>query len=246
MNQNAGRAWTVAATAAVLCLASWGARAQSAMLAPPQNVMQLSASGSVEVVQDFLSLTLTATEDGANAAAVQKRLQQTVDAALAVTRPQAQPDRMEVRTGGFSVFPRAASKDGKIAGWQGRAQIVLQGKDFDRITSTAAKVQGMQVAQVSFGLSKEGRAKVEGEAQALAIEQFKARASSLAKAFGFASYNLREISVNSHESGPRPYMNASSMLKGAMAADGAEEAAISVEAGKAQVQVDVSGSVQLQ
>lgn len=236
----------LAAAAIVWGAAATAAQAQTAVMAPPQNVVQLTAAGSVEVAQDLLVLTLSATEEGSNAAAVQKRLQQVVDAALATVRPQAQPGGgMEVRTSGFNVYPRTTSKDGKIAGWQGRAQLVLQGKDFDRITSTAAKVQGMQVGQVAFGLSKEGRAKVEGEAQQQAIDQFKAKAASLAKAFGFASYTLREVSVNSNEVGMRPYM-AGAMMKSSMAADGAESAPLAVEAGKTQVEVQVSGAVQLQ
>lgn len=235
----------LAAAAIVWGAAATATQAQTAVMAPPQNVVQLTAAGSVEVAQDLLVLTLSATEEGSNAAAVQKRLQQVVDAALATVRPQAQPSGMEVRTSGFNVFPRTTSKDGKIAGWQGRAQLVLQGKDFDRITSTAAKVQGMQVGQVAFGLSKEGRAKVEGEAQQQAIDQFKAKAASLAKAFGFASYTLREVSVNSNEVGMRPYM-AGAMMKSSMAADGAESAPLAVEAGKTQVEVQVSGAVQLQ
>lgn len=235
----------LAAAAIVWGAAATAAQAQTAVMAPPQNVVQLTAAGSVEVAQDLLVLTLSATEEGSNAAAVQKRLQQVVDAALATVRPQAQPGGMEVRTSGFNVFPRTTSKDGKIAGWQGRAQLVLQGKDFDRITSTAGKVQGMQVGQVAFGLSKEGRAKVEGEAQQQAIDQFKAKAASLAKAFGFTGYTLREVSVNSNEVGMRPYM-AGAMMKSSMAADGAESAPLAVEAGKTQVEVQVSGAVQLQ
>ena len=234
-----------AAVAAVL----WGgvvasAQAQQAVVAAPQNVVQLTAAGSVEVAQDWLVVTLSATEEGSSAAAVQKKLQQVVDGALATVRPQAQPGGMEVRTSGFQVFPRTASKDGKIAGWQGRAQLTLQGKDFDRITNLATKVQGMQVGQVAFGLSKEGRAKVEGEAQQQAIDQFKTKATSLAKAFGFGSYTLREVSVNSHETGMRPYMQGA-MMKSSMAADAGESAPLAVEAGKTQVEVQVSGSVQL-
>ena len=123
---------------------------------------------------------------------------------------------------------------------------MLEGKDFDRITSQATKVQGMQVSQVAFGLSKEGRAKVEGEAQQQAIHQFQAKAASLSKAFGFRSYSLREVAVNSNEIGMRPYMAQGAMLKSAMAADGGEAAPLAVEAGKTQVEVQVSGSVQLQ
>ena len=233
--------------ASVVCGAvTTTAQAQTAVMAPPHNVVQLTAAGSVEVAQDLLVITLSATEEGGNAAAVQKRLQQVVDAALATVRPQVQPEAMEVRTSGFNVFPRTASKDGKIAGWQGRAQLVLQGKDFDRITSTAAKVQGMQVGQVAFGLSKEGRAKVEGEAQSLAIEQFKAKAASLSKAFGLGGYSLREVSVNSHEAGMPAYARNGAMLKASMADSSASESApLAVEAGKTVVEVQVSGSVQL-
>ena len=112
----------------------------------------------------------------------------------------------------------------------------------EAIKQIAAKVQGMQVGQVAFGLSKEGRAKVEGEAQTQAIEQFKARASDLAKGFGFSSYSLREVSVNSNEMvpGPRPRMMAAE-AKMSMSSD----SAVPVEAGKAQVIVNVSGSVQM-
>ena len=37
----------------------------------------------------------------------------------------------------------------------------------------AGKIQSMAVSDVSFGLSREARAKAEGEAQSQAIEQFK-------------------------------------------------------------------------
>lgn len=232
------------ACAAIWAVASPVAMAQAVAIAPLQNVVQLSASGSVEVDQDVLILTLSVAEEGSNAAAVQKRLQQVIDAALGVVRPQAKLGAMDVQTSGFSVFPRTASKDGKVAGWQGRAQVVLSGKDFDRITSSATKVEGMQVSRMNFALSKEGRAKVEGDAQALAIDQFKAKAASLSKAFGFATYTLREVSVNSNEVGSRMNAMQASAFKGSMSSR--EDAApIPVEAGKTAVEVQVSGSVQL-
>lgn len=245
MKQTMVRTCAIAALAAGLSAVSWGVRAQSTPLVQPMNVVQLSAVGSVEVPQDLLIMTLAASEEGSNAAGVQKRLQQIVDAALAVARPQSAAGAMDVRTGSFNIYPRSSPKDGKVSGWQGRAQLVLQGKDFDRITSTAAKLQDMTVAQVTFGLSKEARSKVEGEAQSQAIAQFQARASSLTKAFGFASYGLREVSVNSNESGYRANMDGAAMFKGAMPASASESAPLSVEAGKARVEVHVAGSVQM-
>lgn len=204
-----------------------------------QNVAQLSASGSVEVQQDLLSIAMSTTRDGADASAVQTQLKQALDTALAQARQAAAPGQMDVRTGAFSLQPRYG-KDGKINGWQGSTELVLEGRDFPRITATAGKIQTLTLANVGFALSREQRAKVEGEAQALAIERFKGRAADVAKSFGFGSYTLREVSIGSNDQGsPRPYAMAM-QAKSAMS-----DAPVSVEAGKSTVTVTVSGSVQM-
>ena len=60
---------------------------------------------------------------------------------------------------------------------------MLEGRDFARITTTAGKIQTLTMGNVSFGLSREQRAKVEGDAQGQAIERFKAKAADIAKKF---------------------------------------------------------------
>ena len=230
----------VAAGALLACAASVFAQT-SAPPAEPRNVVQLSATGSVEVQQDLLVVNLATNKEAADAATVQTQLKQALDAALAEAKRSAQPGQMDVRTGSFGMYPRYG-KDGKINGWQGRAELVLEGRDFARITATAGKIQTLSISQVGFGLSREARAKVEGEAQTQAIEQFKARAAELAKAFGFSNYALREVAVNSNESmpAPRPRMMAAEAKMGSYS-----DAPVPVEAGKAQVIVNVSGSVQM-
>jgi predicted secreted protein len=207
---------------------------------PLKNVAQLSASGSVEVQQDLLSISMTTSRDGPDAGTVQTQLKQALDAALTQARQAALPGLMDVRTGNFSLYPRYG-KDGKINGWQGLTELVLEGKDFPRITGTAGKIQSLTLGSVSFALSREQRAKVEGEAQAQAIERFKARAGEISSAFGFGGYALREVSINVNDQGftPRPRMVAMS-AKSDMA-----ESAVPVEAGKSTVLVNVSGSVQM-
>ena len=209
-----------------------------------RNVVQLSASGQVEVSQDWLQMNLSATRDGNDAAAVQKQLQQVVDAAMRSLKPQASGQSMQVRSGSFGVYPRHGN-DGKIKGWQGRAEIVVEGKDFARISESAAQVKDMTVSSMGFGLSREWREKVQEQAQSQAIESFKQRASTLAKQFGFGSYTLREVSVNSQDGFYAPRMQRANV---AMAASAKMEMAdpVPVEAGKEQVTVNVSGSVQLQ
>ena len=205
-----------------------------------QNVAQLSAVGSVEVQQDLLSISMSTTRDGADAAAVQTQLKQALDTALALAKQASAPGQMDVRTGNFSLNPRYG-KDGKLNGWQGSTELVLEGKDFTRITTTAGKIQSLTLANVSFALSREQRAKVEGEAQTLAIERFKAKAGEIAKGFGFSGYTLREVSINANDQGPSPRrFEMASQSKSAMA-----DSQVSVEAGKSTVLVNVSGSVQM-
>lgn len=217
-----------------------GVFAQNMPYPVPQNVVQLAASGSVEVQQDLLSISLNTTKEGPDAGTVQNQLKVALDAALAEAKKAAQPGQLDVRTGNFSLYPRYG-KDGKINGWQGTAELVLEGRDFARISAAAGKIQTLTLGNVGFGLSREQRARVEQEAQTLAIERFKAKAAEIAKGFGFGGYTLREVSVNANDSspGPRPRMMAME-LKAA-----ASDAAVPVEAGKSTVVVTVSGAVQL-
>ena len=231
---------SLCAAACALSLVAGSAWPQTVPGESPKNVVQIAASGSIEVQQDLLSLSLTTARDGLDAAVVQTQLKQALDSALAIARPAALPGQLDVRTGNFSMYPRYA-KDGKISGWQGSTELVLEGRDFSRITSTAGKIQSLTLGNVSFGLSREQRGKVEGEAQTAAIERFKAKAIEVSKAFGFTAYSLREISVNTNDIGNMPRPRMMSMAKMDTA-----EAAVPVEAGKSTVQVNVSGSVQMQ
>jgi predicted secreted protein len=217
---------------------SVGAAAQ--MMPPPQNVLQLSASGTVETQQDLLGITLTTTREGSDPSAIQAQLKTALETALAEARKSALPGQLDVRTGNFALYPRY-SQGGRIASWQGTAELVLEGRDFPRITQTAGRIQTMTLGGVSFSLSREQRAKVEGDAQAIAIERFKAKAAELAKGFGFSGYTLREVAVNANDQGfiPRQRMMATE-AKAAQA-----DMAVPVEAGKSAVVVTVSGSVQL-
>lgn len=221
----------------------WGAQglfAQQNMPPPVQNVVQLSATGTVEVQQDLLAISMTTSRDGPDANLVQSQLKTAVDAALVEAKKWALPGQLEVRTGHFSLYPRYG-RDSKPTGWQGSAEIILEGRDFGRISTTAGKIQTLAVGNVSFGLSREQRAKVEGDAQSMAIDRFKARASDIARSFGFTGYTLREVNINANDQGYSPRPRLLAMEAKASQAD----APVPVEAGKTAVVVTVSGAVQL-
>lgn len=226
--------------ACLLSILSAAPMAQQLAQPTPQNVVQLSASASIEVQQDLLTLIMTTTRDGPDAPAVQSQLRQALEAALAEGKKAVQPGQLDVRTGNFNLVPRYG-RDGKMTGWQGTTELVLEGRDFARIGATAGKIQTLTMGGVGFSLSREQRAKAEGEAQGQAIERFKAKAADIARGFGFAGYTLREAAVNANDQGyvPRPRMLAmDAKVAGA-------EAPVPLEAGRSTVVVTVSGAVQL-
>lgn len=226
--------------AMMACLLAAGVSSAQTVLPVPRNVVQLSASAVLEVPQDLLTITLNTSVEGAQAQHVQTQLKQALDAALSEVRPLEKAGQMDVRTGSFSLSPRYG-RDGKPTGWQGRAELLLEGRDFARITAAAGQVQTLTVGQVSFGLSREQRTLVEREAQRQAIESFKARATEIALSFGLTRYTLREVSVMAQDQGYE-----SSPRRMALSAKAASmDSPLPVEAGKAAVTVNVSGSVQL-
>jgi predicted secreted protein len=227
---------------AACALAIWAntAFSQNLLAAEPRNVVQLVASGQVEVQQDLLTITLTATKEGSDASMVQTYLSQTLEAGLAEAKRTASAQAMEVRTGAFGLQPRYG-RDGRITGWVGNAEMVLEGRDFGKIGSAAGRIQNMTVANASFGLSRELRNRTEAQAQEIAIDRFKSKAQEIARSFGFGAYTLRDVSVSASDQGysPRPRLMAMEMR--AASAD----VAMPVEAGKSAVVVNVNGSVQL-
>ena len=207
---------------------------------PLQNVVGLSASASVEVTKDLLSVTLSATREGTDAASVQSALKQALDAALAEAKKAAKPGQIDVQTGNFSLFPRYSTKGG-ITGWQGTAELGLEGRDIPGIAKLTGRITTMTIARVGSGLSKEQREKVESEVAAEAIARYRIKAADYAKQFGFSGYTLREVNVNSNE--PVAYASAPMMRMNAKSADASES--LPVELGKGTVTVNVNGTVQL-
>ena len=218
---------------------------QTLVIAAPQNVVSLSAEASREVLQDRLSISLSVTREGTEAAAVQTQLRLALDSALAEARKAQRPNGvLDVRTGAFSLTPRYTAKPtagNHISGWQGRAELLIEGSDLAAISQLAGRLTMLTVSRVAFGLSREAREKTEADVAAQAIGRFKERAEAYARQFGFGGYSLREVAVNGGEMGdsPQPVFRAQSM-----SAKSGEETQ-PVDAGKTTVSVTVAGSIQL-
>jgi predicted secreted protein len=215
--------------------------AAQAATEPPRDRLSLSASASAEVTRDVLGITFSTTREGTDAAGVQNGLKQALDAALAEARKIAKPGQVDVQTGGFSLVPRHDPKTGRINGWQGTAELQVEGRDTAAIAQLAGRIATLTVARVGYSLSREAREKAEADIAAQAIARYRAKAADYARQFGYGGYAVAEVNVSSDEPGPRP------MLAKALRVGAAEmaDAALPTEAGKATVTVNVNGTVQL-
>jgi predicted secreted protein len=222
--------------AVLLALAAPRAFAQAPAL---QGVLSLAANASLEVPRDLLSITFSTRRDGADAALVQAQLKQALDAALGEARKAARPGQLDVQTGNFSLYPRYASKGG-ISGWQGSAELVVEGRDMQAISQLAGRISTLTVGRVGYSLSREVREKTEAEVSAQAIAHYRAKATDYAHQFGYAGYAIREVSVNANEAPPVRQMQLQ-----ARAMSASTDEALPVEAGIAIVTVNVTGTIQL-
>jgi len=231
------RSHRLAAFLIAVATASVAARAETP---PPQGVVSLSAGATLEVTKDLINVVMSTTREGQDSAGVQSQLKQALDAALNEARKAAKPGALEVQTGNFSLYPRYAPKGG-ISGWQGTAELVIEGRDMQAVSQLAGRIGTLTIARVGYGVSRELREKVEGDLAAQAIARFRAKSADYAKLFGYAGYQIREVNVGGTEP---PMMVAVPMLR-AKAMSAVADEALPVEAGKATIGVSVNGSVQL-
>ena len=208
---------------------------------PPRERLSLTASASAEIPRDLLQISFSTTRDGPDAGAVQSQLKQALDAALAEARKAAKPGQVDVQTGGFSLTPRYDPKTGKINGWQGSTELLVEGRDVPAIAQLAGRIGTLSIARVGYSLSREAREKAESEISAQAIARYRTKAADYAKQFGYGGYAVGEVNVASDEAAPRPMMVKAMRASVASSAD----EALPTEAGKAVVTVHVSGTVQL-
>lgn len=234
--------FTRAAALAGLCL-GLAAHAQSTV-PPLSGVLSLSSSATLEVPQDWLTVAFSATREGSDAQSVQTALKRSLETALGEARKVAKPGQVDVQTGSFSLHPRYTSPvrgaPPVISGWQGTAELIVQGQDVAAIAQLTGRVQTMTIARVSYSLSREARVKVEADVTAQAIARWRAQAAHMSQQFGYSGYSVREVNVSTNDTPPPQPLQMR-----AMRATGVADESLPTEAGKADVTANVTGSVQM-
>ena len=212
---------------------------------PPSGVISLTTAATQEVTRDVLGVTFSTTREGADAQTVQAALRQALEAALNEARKIARPGAVDVQTGNFALYPRytTPAKGGAatISGWQGSAELRVQGKDVAAIAQLSGRIATMSIARVGYSLSREAREQVEGDVAARAIAAWRSKANAMSQQFGYAGYSVREVSVGTNDS-PQP---PTPMLMRAARASSTTDESLPTEAGKEEVTATVTGSAQM-
>ncbi|MGV2863655.1 SIMPL domain-containing protein [Achromobacter sp. ESBL13] len=204
--------------------------------------MTLQAAASSEVKQDTVRISLTAEVDAPDQPAAGKKLTAILDDVVKRARDT---KGVEVRTGGFNVWPNTSSK-GKISSWRGQGEVVLESKDFDAAAALASKLSDKTaISNIAFSLSREAREAEERKLLKEAAQAFKDRALAAANAFGFSGYRLSKLELGG-SGGPVPMprmLGAAAMAKDA---SGGFSPDVPLEAGDVTVSVAVNGTIVLQ
>ena len=210
----------------------------------PSPSAHLSASATAQVLQDWLVIRLAVQKEGADAALIQRQLKTTLAAALTQAQSEAKPMSMEVSTGQLNVSPRY-NREGKTSGWVGTAELMVQGRDIDRVTAMAGRLNGLSVSQVEWQISPELLAQTEATVQGQAVAQWRAKASALTQQLGLTRYTISDLTLSTQGNGQGITPRAMPMMMMDPGPD-ARSAPLPLQASQSQVTVVVSGQILLQ
>ncbi|MGN6581308.1 MAG: SIMPL domain-containing protein [Bordetella sp.] len=236
------RIMTRCAAQAVLCLLVLGSQAavahESSVAQATGARMTLQATASAEVPLDTVRITLAAETEAADQATASKTLAATLAAAAKEAQGAA---GITSHTGNYGIWP-SRDQAGKINGWHGRGEIVLESKDFAAASDLATRMNDrVAISGIVFVLSNEARRAQEHKLLSQVAQAFRARALEAAKAFGFAGYRIEQLDLNGAGAMP-PVPRPMPMMRMAAKAD---EVNAPLEGGNVTVSVSVNGTIVL-
>lgn len=198
------------------------------------DAVSLAAHSEREVDNDRIEAMLFAEREGPDPAALADAVNREMDWALQQLRRAKQ---VTASTPAYQTFP--VYQKGHITGWRVRQTLKLESADVPAMSDLLGKLQARLGLQgVSFVLSPQRRASVEESLITEALTNFTARAALIAKQLGRGGYRLVNLQVNT--GGAQLPMRDMAMARAEMAV-----AAPRLEGGSSQVQVSVSGTIQL-
>lgn len=207
------------------------------------DMISFSVNGRQEIDNDVAEATLSVRLEDQSARQLAVRINQALN--QAVMRAKNHPG-IEVKTNSQYTQP-VYDKSNKQTGWRGQGSVALKSKDFVALSQLIGELQEapLQFNGLRFFVSDEARTKAESALTLQTIRQFKATADMIAQqAFQTRGWRLVNLNVGGNSGG---YIRGT--VEHAPMASKASQDTMPLpmlEGGKSQVQITISGTIQLQ
>jgi len=204
---------------------------------PRYNQVHLQAQQSEAVSNDTMHVTLNSYAEMQDSTRLAARINQDMEWALAKAK---QYRDVKVSTGGYQTWP--VIRQEVTAAWRGQQDLMLESRDTETLSQLTGELQEkLKVKSMSFSVSDEQRIAVENRLIDDALNAFKVRARIVGDNLSAKGYRIVDINVGTSAQRP-PVMYQARMATMAMEASDA----VAVEGGESEVQVTVSGTIELQ
>jgi predicted secreted protein len=201
------------------------------------NQFRLSAQQSESVSNDTMHVTLNTYAEMQDPAKLAARINQEMEWALGIAKQY--PD-VKVSTGSYQTWP--VTRKEVTSAWRGQQDLMLEGEDTENLGKLTARLQEkLKIKSMSFSVSDEKRMAVENRLIDVALDAFKQRADIIGKNLNASGYRFVDVNVGTSTQRP-PVMYQARMASVSMEA----KDSVAVEGGESDVQVTVSGTVELQ
>ena len=224
----------------IVLLLIWALAASSAVRAdePPlrYNQVRLQAQQSESVSNDTMHVTLNTYAEMQDPAKLAARINQEMDWALEKAK---QYSEIKVSTGSYQTWP--VTRKDVTTGWRGQQNLTLEGRDTELLSQLTGELQKkLKIKSMSFSVSDEKRIAVENRLIDAALNAFKVRALIVGENLDARGYRIVDINVGASAQRP-PVMYQARVATMAMESNDS----VAVEGGESDVQVSVSGTIEL-
>jgi|UPI000760E1C6 predicted secreted protein len=199
--------------------------------------VRLAVSAEQQVSNDTLVAVLYVQTEGTNTAALANEVNRKMGWAIGQAKLA---DGVKSQTLDYRTNPIYRKQ--VLTGWRVRQSLRLESNDSTKLSDLIGTLQKqLAVESISYQVSSAARKVAQDELIEQALTDFRARAALVAKAWQRPSYRLVELNITSGGNIPQPRQMR--MMAMEMAADAVS--APPLQAGTQQVQVNVSGVVEL-
>jgi predicted secreted protein len=189
---------------------------------------------------DTLRATLAYEAEGNDSALLADEVNKAM--ADAIQRTKQQPD-IKLETSSYQTLPVYQKE--KRSGWRVRQSLQLEGHDPKVFSALLGQLQTtLHLESEQHITSPEKVREVQDALITKAIQAFRARAEVVTHAFGYKSYRVVSVAINTPGDGGRPFLMAAPAPRAMMARDAAVAAPV-IEAGEERIQISVNGSIEM-